>query len=229
MAQLKLGAATFALQPLPDYTSLAKPPGRIGAIMGRPPRLVYLWSCRKQAGAPAKAPERVKMDADLIHVPRPAPPPGVRVMPGAMSPEKVLARATGLAMPKGVQAEIDKLFRPQIVALPLGRLIDPYKETQSRDLLIHERHAWFLATSDAVPEDEYLFRIPVAIRIEAVTRWVCSGEGQIGDRMGGEVRLRQTEASDALLRDHAETLVEVSERLIEPPRTDGADPRSGGD
>jgi len=228
MAQLKLGAATFTLQPLPDYTSLAKPPDRIGAIMGRPPRLVYLWSCRKQAGAPAKAPDRVKIDAGLIHVPRPAAP-GTRVMPGAMSSEKVLARATGLAVPKGVQTAIDKVFRPQIVAIPLGRLIDPYKETQSRDLLIHERHAWFLATSDAVPEDEYLVRIPVAIRFEVVTRWVCSGEGQIGDRMGGEVRLKQTEASEALVQAHAETLADVSEQLIgakEPPEPK---PESGGD
>lgn len=209
MAQLKLGAATFSLQPLPDYTTLTRPPGRIASILGQPPKAVYLWSCRSGAGAPGAAPERFMIAADLVPVPRPQGAPAK-----AISPDKALSRATGLDMPKGVRAEINKVFRPQVVPVPLDTLIDPYKETQSRDLLIHERHACFLATSEALPGEEYLFRLPVAVRFEAVVRWVCSGDGRIGDRMGGEVRLRQSESSAALVAEHGEQIAKVGDDVV---------------
>ena len=123
--------------------------------------------------------------------------------------------AAGLDGQEAVQAEIDKIVRPQIVPVPLDTLLAPYKETQSRDVLIHRRDAWFFARSVALPGVDFLFRIPLAVRFEAVIRWVCAGTGRVGDRSGGEVMLRQTEASTVLLDAHAEHLAGLVDTAID--------------
>ena len=208
MAELKLGAATFSLKPIAEYSSAGEFPGGIAAVMGRPPTMVHMWSCRKQAGFPKVAPERFKIQADLIRVPTVTATPEPATGPA-------LAEAAGLGDQNAVQAEIDKIVRPQIVPVPLDTLLAPYKETQSRDVLVHRRDAWFFARSGALPGQDFLFRLPTAVRFEAVIRWVCAGTGQIGERTGGEVKLRQTEASAALLAEHAEHLSGLVDTAIE--------------